>query len=50
MARKFGVSFSTVKFWEQGRTQPIPAVRLQVEDFLSLQLLATEGLLPRSER
>jgi DNA-binding XRE family transcriptional regulator len=35
MARKFGVSFSTVKFWEQGRTQPVPTVRYQVEAFLS---------------
>lgn len=39
MACKFGVSFSTVKFWEQGRTQPNPAVRLQVEAFLKAQLL-----------
>jgi DNA-binding XRE family transcriptional regulator len=35
MARKFGVSFSTVKFWEQDRTQPLPPVRVQVETFLS---------------
>jgi DNA-binding transcriptional regulator YiaG len=35
MARKFGVSFSTVKFWEQGRTQPNPAVRFQIEAFLN---------------
>ena len=35
MARKFGVSLSTVKFWEQNRTQPKPAVRSQVEAFLN---------------
>ena len=35
MARKFGVSLSTVKFWEQGRTHPNPPVRAQVEAFLT---------------
>ena len=34
MARKFGVSLSSVKFWEQGRTQPLPTMRHQVEAFL----------------
>jgi len=34
MAYKFGVSLSTVKFWEQNRTQPNAAVRYRVESFL----------------
>jgi len=34
VGHKFGVSLSTVKFWEQGRTQPTPPVRFQVESFL----------------
>ena len=34
MARKFGVSLSTIKFWEQSRTQPNPTVRYHVEVFL----------------
>lgn len=42
MAQKFDVSFSTVKFWEQGRTQPNPAVRFQVEDFLNGKALTTQ--------
>jgi transcriptional regulator with XRE-family HTH domain len=41
MAQKFGVSFSTVKFWEQGRTEPIPTVRFQVEAFLKGKALTT---------
>jgi DNA-binding transcriptional regulator YiaG len=44
MARKFGVSFSTVKFWEQNRTQPAPAVRARVETFLHSAILATAVL------
>jgi len=35
MARKFGISLSAVKFWEQDRTQPAAAVRAQVEAFLN---------------
>jgi len=35
MARKFGVSLSTVKFWEQDRTLPATKVRAQVEAFLN---------------
>jgi DNA-binding transcriptional regulator YiaG len=34
MAHKFGVSLSTVKFWEQNRTEPNPTVRYHVEAFL----------------
>ena len=34
MARKFGVSLSSVKFWEQNRIQPKPVVRVEVEAFL----------------
>jgi len=33
VARKFGVSLSSVKFWEQNRTQPMPAIRALVEVF-----------------
>jgi DNA-binding transcriptional regulator YiaG len=40
MAGKFRVSLSTVKFWEQGRTQPNPAVRAQVDAFLNGARLA----------
>jgi transcriptional regulator with XRE-family HTH domain len=35
MAHKFGVSLSTVKFWEQDGTQPAAAVRAHVEAFLN---------------
>src|SRR4051812_41606766 len=35
IGHKFGVSLPTVKFWEQNRTQPKPAVRTQVEAFLN---------------
>jgi DNA-binding transcriptional regulator YiaG len=34
IARRFGVSLSTVKFWEQNRTQPNPEIRSQVEVFI----------------
>jgi DNA-binding transcriptional regulator YiaG len=34
MAHKFGVSLSSVKFWEQGRTHPIASARAEVEAFL----------------
>jgi DNA-binding XRE family transcriptional regulator len=35
MARKFGVSLSSVKFWEQNRTKPAAAIRTQAEAFLN---------------
>ena len=35
MARKFGVSLSSVKFWEQGRTPLAPTTLYQVEFFLN---------------
>jgi DNA-binding transcriptional regulator YiaG len=41
MARKFGVSLSTVKFWEQNRTEPKPTVRYHVEAFLKSQAQTT---------
>jgi DNA-binding XRE family transcriptional regulator len=31
MAHKFGVSLSSVKFWEQGKTHPNPSVHAEVE-------------------
>jgi DNA-binding XRE family transcriptional regulator len=34
MAHKFGASLSTVKFWEQSRTQPNATIRYHVEAFL----------------
>jgi DNA-binding XRE family transcriptional regulator len=34
MARKFGASLSTIKFWKQNRYQPTPAIRAQVAVFL----------------
>jgi transcriptional regulator with XRE-family HTH domain len=40
IACKFGVSLSTVKFWEQDRTQPATNVRAQVQAFLSTVPLA----------
>ena len=40
MARKFRVSLSSIKFWEQNRTQPKPAVRADVEAFLNSACLA----------
>ena len=46
MACKFGVSLSTVKFWEQGRTQPNPSVRAQVEAFLNNARLANSEISP----
>jgi DNA-binding XRE family transcriptional regulator len=41
MGRKFGVSLSTIKFWEQNRTQPHPSVRADVEAFLKGVLVTT---------
>ncbi len=44
MARKFGVSLSAVKFWEQGRTQPGTYVRAEVDVFLNgVQLANAES-------
>jgi len=40
LAHKFGVSLSSVKFWEQNRTQPSPVVRAQVEAFVNAARLA----------
>ena len=43
MACKFEISLSTVKFWEQGKTQPTQSVRAQVEAFLNGVRLAKSG-------
>jgi DNA-binding transcriptional regulator YiaG len=43
MARKFDVSLSTVKFWEQGRTQPRASVLAEVEAFLSVFPVGSSG-------
>jgi len=40
LAHKFGVSLSSVKFWEQNRTQPAAVVRAQVEAFVNAARLA----------
>ena len=49
MARKFDVSFSTVRFWEQGRTQPMPTMRYQVEAILNEAPFAnSDSALPKS--
>jgi DNA-binding XRE family transcriptional regulator len=37
MARKFGVSLSAIKFWEQNRYQLNPAIAVQVEAFLGIR-------------
>ncbi len=34
LARKFGVSLSAVKFWEQDRTQPLPTIQAQVDVYV----------------
>jgi len=39
MARKFGVSLSAIKFWEQDRTHPDTAVRTQIKVFLNARPL-----------
>jgi DNA-binding XRE family transcriptional regulator len=40
-AHKFGVSLSTIKFWEENRYQPNSAVRAEVEAFLKTAPLDT---------
>jgi DNA-binding XRE family transcriptional regulator len=35
LAKEFGVSFSTIKYWEQDRTRPMPTLYGRVECFIN---------------